>query len=151
MTQVDTGEHYGARMIRENHLVALDNRNLDRDYTVQLTIPEFTCLCPISGFPDFATIRVRYVPGSRIVELKSLKLYVNGFRNQGLFHEDVPNVILGDLAGLLEPRYIEVVGDFSVRGNIKTIVQARQQDPAWSGQPAPWWNNPATGTAAAPG
>jgi len=145
MTEVGAGEKYGARMIRENHLVAIDNRNRDRDYTVQFTIPEFTCLCPRSGFPDFATIRVRYVPGPRIVELKSLKLYINGFRNQGLYHEDVPNVILGDLAGLLEPKYIEVVGDYTVRGNIKTIVQARQHDPVWPGRPADWWNNSATG------
>lgn len=150
MTQAGTAEKYGTRMIRENHLEAIDNHNLDRDYTVQFTIPEFTCICPRSGFPDFATIWVRYVPGPRIVELKSLKLYINGFRTQGLYHEDVPNVILGDLAGLLEPKYIEVVGDYTVRGNIKTVVQAVRHDPGWAGRPAAWWNNPATGAVTAP-
>src|ERR1035441_2708618 len=76
-----------------------------------------TCLCPRTGFPDFATINVRYVPGPSCVELKSLKLYINGFRDQGAFHEAAVNGILDDLVGLLNPRYCEVVGDFNVRGN----------------------------------
>ena len=132
-------EPYGARMIREARLEAFDNRTPERDYTVQLTVPEFTCVCPLSGFPDFATLHVRYVPGLRCVELKSLKLYVNGFRDRGMFHEDVVNVVLDDLVGLLSPRWCEVVGDFNVRGNIKTVVRAAHRDPSWNGEPDPWW------------
>jgi 7-cyano-7-deazaguanine reductase len=132
-------EPYGTRMIRDNTLEAFDNRTPKRDYTVQFTIPEFTCVCPLSGFPDFATLYVRYVPGPRCAELKSLKLYVNGFRDRGVFHEDVVNTILGDLVSLLAPRYCEVVGDFNVRGNIKTVVRAQHRDPQWQGEPDPWW------------
>ena len=84
-------------------LECFDNRTPERDYTVQFTIPEFTCVCPITGFPDFATLHVRYVPGPRCVELKSLKLYVNGFRDRGVFHEDVVNIVLNDLVGLFLP------------------------------------------------
>ena len=118
-------ELYGTRAIREAKLEAFDNRTPERDYTIQFTIPEFTCLCPISGFPDFATLHIRYVPGPRCVELKSLKLYINGYRDQNVYHEDVVNVVLTDLVTLLDPRYCEVVGDFNVRGNIKTVVRAR--------------------------
>lgn len=115
---------YGTRAIEENKLEAFDNRTLARRYTVEFTCPEFTCLCPRSGFPDFATIRIKYVPDKKCVELKSLKLYINSFRNQNVFHEDVTNTILSDLVELLDPWSIEVVGDFTVRGNIKTVVTA---------------------------
>jgi 7-cyano-7-deazaguanine reductase len=134
-----TEELHGTRAIREAKLVAFDNRTPDRDYTIQFTIPEFTCLCPISGFPDFATLHIRYVPGPRCVELKSMKLYINGFRNRNVYHEDVVNVVLEDLVGLLAARYCEVVGDFNVRGNIKTVVRAHHRDPEWSGEADPWW------------
>lgn len=134
-----TDELYGARMLREAVLEAFENRSPERDYTVQFTLPEFTCLCPRSGFPDFATLHVRYVPGPRIVELKSLKLYINGFRDRHVFHEDVVNIVMTDLITLLEPRYIEVVGDFNVRGNIKTVVRAHHRDSAFTGEPEPWW------------
>jgi 7-cyano-7-deazaguanine reductase len=134
-----TEELPGERAIREAALEAFDNRTPQRDYTVQFTLPEFTCLCPRSGFPDFATLQVRYVPGPRIVELKSLKLYINGFRDQHVFHEDVVNIVMTDLIALLAPRYIEVVGDFNVRGNVKTVVRAHHRDAAFSGEPDPWW------------
>ena len=134
-----TEELPGERAIREAALEAFDNRTPERDYTVQFTIPEFTCLCPRSGFPDFATLHVRYVPGPRIVELKSLKLYINGFRDRHVFHEDVTNIVLSDLIALLAPRYIEVVGDFNVRGNVKTVVRAHFRDAAFAGEPDPWW------------
>lgn len=134
-----TGELYGSRAIREAVLEAFDNRTPQRDYTIQFTIPEFTCLCPRSGFPDFATLHVRYVPGPRCVELKSLKLYVNGFRESHVFHEDVVNRVLNDIVTLLQPRFCEVVGDFNVRGNIKTVVRAAHRDAAWKGEPDPWW------------
>ncbi len=133
-------ELYGARAIREAKLETFDNRTPERDYTIQFTIPEFTCLCPISGFPDFATLYIRYVPGPRCVELKSMKLYINGYRNQNVYHEDVVNVVLADLVALLEPRYCEVVGDFNVRGNIKTVVRARHRGDAWAGDVDPWWS-----------
>ncbi|HYA00103.1 MAG TPA: preQ(1) synthase [Candidatus Binatia bacterium] len=129
----------GQRAIEENRLESFDNRSPDRDYTVQFTIPEFTCVCPQTGFPDFATINVRYVPGPRCVELKSLKLYINGFRDQGMFHEAAVNRILDDLVALLDPRYLEVVGDFNVRGNIKTVVTAVHRAEGWAGEPDPWW------------
>ena len=135
-------EPYGTRMIRENTLQAFDNRTPERDYTIQFTIPEFTCVCPLSGFPDFATLHVRYVPGPRCVELKSLKLYVYSFRDRGVFHEDVVNIVLNDLVALLAPRWCEVVGDFNVRGNVKTVVRAAHRDPQWQGEPDAWWPPP---------
>ncbi len=115
---------HGQIAIEENKLERFENRTLVRKYTIEFSCPEFTCLCPRSGFPDFATIYIRYVPHKYCVELKSLKLYINGFRNQNVFHEDVTNVILQDLIDLLDPWEIEVVGDFTVRGNIKTVVTA---------------------------
>lgn len=108
-----------------NILENFPNRTVDRQYEVEFVVPEFTCLCPRSGFPDFATIYVRYIPDQKCVELKSLKLYINAFRNQGVFHEDVTNIILNDLVKLLDPHFIEVLGDFNIRGNIHTKVIAR--------------------------
>lgn len=115
----------GERMIREARLMRFENRTQVRRYTIEFTCPEFTCICPASGFPDFATISIKYVPRKWCVELKSLKLYFNQFRQQGIFHEDVSNKILDDLVALLDPWEMEVIGDFSVRGNIKTVVTAR--------------------------
>ena len=130
---------YGAKMIAESSLQAVPNDKPERDYEIDFTIPEFTCLAPDSGFPDFATIRIRYIPDQKLVELKSLKLYINKFRDREIFHEAAVNRILDDLVTLLDPRFMEVVGDFNVRGNIKTVVRAVQRDPAWSGEPDPWW------------
>lgn len=118
-------ELYGARAIAENRLERFENRTKVRRYEIEFTCPEFTCVCPRSGFPDFATIYIRYVPDRWCVELKSLKLYINGFRDRQVFHEDVTNEILDDLVGLLNPHEIEVKGDFTVRGNIHTVVTAR--------------------------
>jgi 7-cyano-7-deazaguanine reductase len=105
-------------------LEAVPNPHPDRDYEVAMTIPEFTCLCPITGQPDFATIRIRYVPDQHLVELKALKLYMWSYRDEGAFHEDVTNRILNDLVRTLRPRWAEVTGDFNVRGGIKTEVRA---------------------------
>ena len=99
------------------------NTHPDRDYEVSMTIPEFTCLCPITGQPDFATIRVRYIPDQHLVELKSMKLYIWSYRDERAFHEDVTNRILNDLVAAARPRWAEVTGDFSVRGGIKTEVR----------------------------
>jgi 7-cyano-7-deazaguanine reductase len=93
-----------------------------REYTIAFTCPEFTCLCPRTGQPDFATIAIRYIPNRTCVELKSLKLYLWSYRNEGHFHEAVTNRILDDLVGALQPRFLEVVGDFFVRGGIHTVV-----------------------------
>ena len=99
-------------------LDSFPNIHPDRDYWVTFTCPEFTTLCPKTGQPDFATITVRYIPAARLVESKSLKLYLFGFRNRGDFHEDVVNVIYDDLEKLLRPKYMEVVGKFAARGGI---------------------------------
>jgi 7-cyano-7-deazaguanine reductase len=123
---------YGAKMIAESTLQAVPNDNADRNYEIDFTIPEFTCLCPQSNFPDFATIQIKYVPDRKLVELKSLKLYINKFRDQEMFHETAVNRILDDLVELLDPRYMEVVGDFNVRGNIKTVVTARHVQKGFS-------------------
>ncbi|HSO93871.1 MAG TPA: preQ(1) synthase, partial [Candidatus Dormibacteraeota bacterium] len=117
--------NYGTKMIAGSTLEAVDNDYSDRDYEVHFTIPEFTCLAPQSGFPDFAVIDIRYIPNQKLVELKSLTLYINKFRDQEVFHEGAVNRILDDLVALLQPRWIEVVGDFNVRGNIKTVITAR--------------------------
>jgi 7-cyano-7-deazaguanine reductase len=115
---------YGAQVIEENRLERFPNRTTVRRYTIEFTCPEFTCVCPRSGFPDFATIRIKIVPDQYCVELKSLKLYINSFRNKHTFHEDVTNVILQDLVDLLDPWEITVVGDFTVRGNVHTVITA---------------------------
>ena len=105
-------------------LETVPNPHPDRDYLVEIDCPEFTCLCPRTGQPDFATIRIRYVPGPAIVELKSLKLYLFGYRDEGAFHEDVVNRILDDLVAVCAPRRMTVVGEFRVRGGISTTVTA---------------------------
>ncbi len=115
---------YGDRAIENAQLERFENRSKHRDYEISFTCPEFTCLCPRSGFPDFATIWINYTPGQWCVELKSLKLYINKYRNQRVFHEDVTNRILDDLVKLLDPKQITVEADFNVRGNIHTVVTA---------------------------
>jgi len=107
------------------HLERVLNPHPDRDYEVEHVVPEFTCVCPLTGQPDFATIRIRYVPDQWLVELKSLKLYSWSYRDEGAFHEDVTNRILNDLVATLAPRRAEVVGDWNVRGGIKTVVTVR--------------------------
>lgn len=115
----------GQKTIANAKLERFQNRTLHRKYSIDFTCPEFTCVCPASGFPDFATLYIRYIPRKWCIELKSLKLYINKFRNEGIFHEDVVNVILDDLVELLNPWEIEITGDFNVRGNIKTIIRAK--------------------------
>jgi 7-cyano-7-deazaguanine reductase len=105
-------------------LETFDNPNPERDYEISFDCPEFTCLCPRTGQPDFATIRIRYVPDRLCVELKSLKLYLWSFRDEGHFHEAVTNRILDDLVKATQPRRMTVVGDFYIRGGIHTVVTA---------------------------
>jgi 7-cyano-7-deazaguanine reductase len=106
-------------------LQTFPNPKPERAYEVEFECPEFTCVCPMTGQPDFATLHLRYVPDRLCVELKSLKLYLWSFRDEGHFHEAVTNRICDDLVKLLAPRYLEVVGDYNVRGGIRTRVTAR--------------------------
>src|SRR5690606_27092130 len=106
-------------------LETFPNPRPGRRYEIAFDAPEFTCLCPLTGQPDFAHIKIRYVPDQKCVELKSLKLYFWSYRNEGAFHEAVTNQILDDLVEALDPLFCEVVGDFFVRGGIRTVVTAR--------------------------
>lgn len=108
-------------------LETFPNPEPGRDYEISFECPEFTCVCPKTGQPDFATIRIKYVPDRKCVELKSLKLYLWSFRNEGAFHEKVTNQILSDLVAAVSPRFMSVVGDFFVRGGIHTVVTAEHR------------------------
>src|SRR5690348_9999590 len=132
-TQTRIPGKYGIEEIETSQLEAWPNSNPERDYVSHMEIPEFTCLCPRSGFPDFATIIIDYVPDQSVVELKSLKLYINKFRNRQISHEAAANRILDELVALLAPRWMRVVADFTVRGNIKTIVFAEHNAEGYSG------------------
>lgn len=112
-------------------LDTFDNPMPGRDYTIRIRIPEFTCLCPKTGQPDFATINIEYVPNLRCVELKSLKLYIWSFRDEGAFHEAVTNRILDDLARACEPHFMRITAEFNVRGGIYTTVVAEHRSDAW--------------------
>jgi 7-cyano-7-deazaguanine reductase len=109
-------------------LETFPNPRPERDYEINMECPEFTCVCPRTGQPDFATIRIRYVPGKLCVELKSLKLYLWSFRNEGAFHEAVVNQILDDLVHAIQPKSMTVTGDFNVRGGIHTTVSATHRE-----------------------
>lgn len=119
---------YGEIAIEEAKLERWENPAPERDYTIDISFPEFTCLCPRSGYPDFAIINISYIPDKYIVELKSLKLYLNKFRNQHVSHEKVINIMYNDLLDLLKPRYLKVVGDFNPRGNVKTIITVSSEN-----------------------
>ena len=117
-------------------LETFDNPQQDRDYTIRIDTPEFTCLCPITGQPDFATIQLEYIADKLCLELKSLKLYFWSFRDQGAFHEAVTNQILSDLVTTISPRFMRVSADFNVRGGIYTQVIAEHRAEGWVA-PAP--------------
>jgi 7-cyano-7-deazaguanine reductase len=117
-------------------LETFDNPEPGRDYTVRIRVPEFTCLCPKTGQPDFAELTLEYVPDRRCVELKSLKLYVWSYRDQGAFHEAVTNRILADLVEATAPRFMRLTAEFNVRGGIYTTVVAEHRAPGWQ-VPAP--------------
>lgn len=112
-----------------------------RDYHIHMEIPEFTCLCPKTGQPDFATLILDYIPDKKCVELKSLKLYIGSFRNEGVFHEAVTNHILDDLVAALKPRYMRLIARFYVRGGIFTNVVAEHRKQGWKPQPAVFLND----------
>ena len=108
--------------MRSTNIEVIKNKYSQKDYTVNIEFPEFTCVCPRTGLPDFATIKIEYIPDKLIVELKSLKLYFTAYRNVGTFHESAVNKILDDFVSACEPRSAKVVGEFNVRGGIKTSV-----------------------------
>lgn len=112
-------------------LETFENPQPGRDYTIRIRIPEFTCLCPKTGQPDFAELQLEYVPEKRCVELKALKLYVWSFRDEGGFHEAMTNRILDDLVDATEPRFMRLTAEFNVRGGIYTTVVAEHRSPAW--------------------
>ncbi len=112
-------------------LETFPNPNPERDFVIRIDVPEFTCLCPKTGQPDFATFRIEYIADQRCVELKSLKLYMWSFRDEGAFHEAVTNQILDDLVRATEPRFMRVTGKFNVRGGIYTDVIAEHRAEGW--------------------
>jgi len=114
---------YGEKKIQRAELESWPNPYPERDYTIEISFPEFTCLCPRSGYPDFATIKIIYVPDQFIVELKSLKLYLNDYRDQYISHEEATNKIFSDLMKILSPRTIRLEGDFYPRGNVHTVIR----------------------------
>ena len=122
-------------MTPTTELETFANPQVERDYTIRMRIPEFTCLCPRTGQPDFATLDLEYVPDRHCVELKSLKLYVWSFRDRGAFHEAVTNEIADHLHAAVEPRFLRLTAHFNVRGGIHTTVVAERRQPGW--QPAP--------------
>ncbi len=113
-------------------LETFPNPQPERDYTIRIRVPEFTCLCPKTGQPDFATLHLEYVPDQLCIELKALKLYVWSYRDQGAFHEAVTNRILDDLVSACSPRFLSLTAEFNVRGGIYTSVVAEHRAPAWN-------------------
>lgn len=116
-------------------LETFPNPHPERDYTIHMEVPEFTCLCPKTGQPDFATIVIDFVPDQRCVELKSLKMYMWSFREEGAFHEAMTNRILDDIVAAIEPRFLRVTGQWNVRGGIWTNVVVEHRQEGW--EPAP--------------
>jgi 7-cyano-7-deazaguanine reductase len=120
---------YGERLIDEGKLITFPNPRPGRRYQIQITLPEFTCKCPFSGYPDFATIQLSYVPDRRVVELKAIKLYINSYRDRYISHEESVNQILDDLVEACDPLEMTVRGDFSPRGNVHTVIEVKHQQP----------------------
>ena len=116
---------YGERQIQEGKLITFPNPRIGRRYEIQITLPEFTCKCPFSGYPDFATIYLTYVPDQQVVELKALKLYINSYRDRYISHEESVNQVLDDFVLACDPLEATVKGDFSPRGNVHTVIEAR--------------------------
>jgi len=112
-------------------LEVFDNPNVERDFVIRINIPEFTCLCPKTGQPDFATLHLEYIADKQCIELKSLKNYIWSFRNEGAFHEAVTNQILDDLVALLDPRFMRLKAIFNVRGGIYTTVESEHRQKNW--------------------
>ncbi len=129
----------GAKAIAENKLEPIPFAFKDPRTLIYFTCPEGTSLCPRSGFPDFWTAHIWYVPSSHIVELKSLKLYINSYRDRGVYHEELPHLILKDLQEAIKPAYLKIVMDYTRRGNIQTDVVVEYRMPQFKGPEAPIW------------
>ncbi|MBF2098032.1 MAG: NADPH-dependent 7-cyano-7-deazaguanine reductase QueF [Gloeomargaritaceae cyanobacterium C42_A2020_066] len=114
---------YGERQIQEGQLITFPNPRSGRPYQIHITLPEFTCKCPFSGYPDFATLHLTYTPQDKVVELKALKLYINSYRDRYISHEEVVNQILDDFVAACSPQAAHLKGDFNPRGNVHTVVE----------------------------
>ena len=123
---------YGERAIADAELICFENPRQGRAYEVSIELPEFTCLCPFSGYPDFAVLRLLYQPGPRVVELKAIKLYVNSYRNRTISHEEVANRIRDDLVEACNPVWMQLEADFYPRGHVHTVVRVSH------GERHPW-------------
>lgn len=120
---------YGERNITEGKLITFPNPRVGRKYNINITLPEFTCKCPFSGYPDFATIHITYVPNERVVELKAIKLYINSYRDRYISHEEVINQILDDFVVATSPLEVTIKGDFAPRGNVHTVIEVSHSSP----------------------
>ena len=118
---------YGEREIAEGELITFPNPRIGRRYNIDISLPEFTCKCPFSGYPDFATIYVTYIPDKKVVELKALKLYINSYRERYISHEESANQILDDFVSACDPLEVTVKADFTPRGNVHTVVEVTHQ------------------------
>lgn len=113
---------YGERAIAAGELITFPNPRPGREYTIEITLPEFTCKCPFSGYPDFATIYISYVPDQKVVELKAIKLYINSYRDRNISHEEAVNQILDDFVAACDPLSADIKGDYLPRGNVHTVI-----------------------------
>lgn len=123
----ETEMKYGERNIAEGNLITFPNPRIGRRYHIEISLPEFTCKCPFSGYPDFATIYITYVPDRTVVELKALKLYINSYRDRYISHEESINQILDDFVVACDPLELTVKGDFAPRGNVHTVIEVSHQ------------------------
>ena len=123
---------YGERAIAEGELITFPNPRPGRQYTIDITLPEFTCKCPFSGYPDFATIHIHYVPDAKVVELKANKLYINSYRDKNISHEESVNQIMDDFVAACDPLKVTVKGDFLPRGNVHTVIEVSHEKPVSS-------------------
>ena len=114
---------YGERNIETGNLICFPNPNTNRDYEISIDFPEFTCKCPFSGYPDFATLRIIYQPYMKVIELKAIKLYLNNFRDKKISHEEVANKIIDDLVEVSDPKWMQLEADFNPRGNVHTVIR----------------------------
>jgi 7-cyano-7-deazaguanine reductase len=127
VTESATDVKYGERLIAAGELITFPNPRPGRRYQIHITLPEFTCKCPFSGYPDFATIQISYVPDQRVVELKALKLYINSYRDRYISHEESMNQILDDFVTACDPLEVKLKGDFAPRGNVHTVIEVAHQ------------------------
>ncbi len=114
---------YGERQIENGKLICFPNPNINRDYEISIDFPEFTCKCPFSGYPDFATLKIIYQPNKKVIELKAIKLYLNSFRDKNISHEEVANKIIDDLVEASYPKWMQLEADFNPRGNVHTVIR----------------------------